>query len=157
MEKLVIDWIILKKAEWTNIFCAYFSSCMILAFAKYKFCAYLECIYFRECRLKENFACIWFCKIVQNSRNVHAKIGTLKLIRYQRNVWRTFRSPFQLGCEYWKLHSRFYLIKWQYNATCLFLVDDVNYFWWNFKCTTSKKQTKNNYIWFLLYYGRFVN
>ena len=32
------------------------------------FFAYLACIYFRECRLKENFACISFSEIDQNSR-----------------------------------------------------------------------------------------
>ena len=34
-----------------------------------EFCVYLACIYFRECRLKENFAFISFCEIDQNSQN----------------------------------------------------------------------------------------
>ena len=49
-------------------------------FVKYEFCVYLACIYFRECRLKDNFACIQFCEIDQNSRkNTHAKISTIKV------------------------------------------------------------------------------
>ena len=49
-----------KKAELTNIFCAYIHIFFfrVIIFAKYEFCAYLACIYFRECHLKENFACI---------------------------------------------------------------------------------------------------
>ena len=53
MEKLLLLIDSKKKAELTNIFCAHISFC-----AKYEFCAYLPCIYFRKCRLKENFAYI---------------------------------------------------------------------------------------------------
>ena len=55
MEKLLLL-IESKKAELINICCAYFFRVFI--FAKYEFCAYMTCIYFRECRLKENFPCI---------------------------------------------------------------------------------------------------
>ena len=60
MEKLLL--LILKKAELTKLFCAYFFSCKYY-FREYEFCAYLACIYFRKCRLKENFAHL----ILQNS------------------------------------------------------------------------------------------
>ena len=53
MEKLLL--LILKKAELTKLFCAYFFSCKYY-FREYEFCVYLACIYFRKCRLKENFA-----------------------------------------------------------------------------------------------------
>ena len=55
MEKvlLLID---SKKAELTNIFVHKFFHVFI--FTKYEFCAYLACIYFSECRLKENLAYI---------------------------------------------------------------------------------------------------
>ena len=52
---LLID----SKKSWINqkILCIFFYFCEFI-FAKYEFSAYLECIYFRECLLKESFACI---------------------------------------------------------------------------------------------------
>ena len=83
MEKLLLLIDSKNKAELTENFCAHFFF-RVLILAKYEFCAYLACIYFRERRLKENFACIWFCEIDQNSRNsqkyIHAKIIMLKVI-----------------------------------------------------------------------------
>ena len=71
-----------KKAQpisFVHIFFLFFFR--VLIFAKYESFAYLACIYFRECRLKENFACNLFWEIDQNSRRyVHAKISTLKVI-----------------------------------------------------------------------------
>ena len=45
----VIDW----KFSWINFVHIFF-----VYFVKYEFCASLACIYFRKCRLKENFVCI---------------------------------------------------------------------------------------------------
>ena len=79
MEKLLL--LIDSKKSWIDQKCLYICFCEFI-FAKYEFSAYLACIYFRECLLKENFACIWFCEINQTSRNsrkyVHAKISTFK-------------------------------------------------------------------------------
>ena len=52
MEKLLL---IHYKKSWTNqnFLCIFF---FVFIFTKYDFCAYLGWIYFRECRLKENFA-----------------------------------------------------------------------------------------------------
>ena len=55
MEKLVLLIDSKKKAELTNIFCAYF---FIFYVMKYEFCGYLACIYFCESCLKKKFACI---------------------------------------------------------------------------------------------------
>ena len=48
---------------------------------KYEFCASLACIYFREYRLKENFA--KSTKI--REKHIHAKISTLKEGRHYPN------------------------------------------------------------------------
>ena len=72
------NWLVLKKAEWTNIFCAYFFRVYISA--KYEFFAYLACIYFRKCRLKENFACVLFCKINQNSWNSEKDVHAISML-----------------------------------------------------------------------------
>ena len=47
-------WLILKKL----ILPAFFVHFFFVYFAKYGLCAYLACINFRECCLRENFACI---------------------------------------------------------------------------------------------------
>ena len=71
-----------KKAQPISLHIFFFFR--VLIFAKYESFAYLTRIYFRECRLKENFACNLFCEIDQNSRNsrryIHAKISTLKVL-----------------------------------------------------------------------------
>ena len=55
----------------------------VFVFKKHEFCANLAYVYFHEYRLKENFACINFCEIDQDSQNsrkfVHAKISTLNV------------------------------------------------------------------------------
>ena len=84
MKKMLL--LILKKKhpELTNIFNAYFS--LVFVSEKYEFCAYLECIYFPNCRLKETFAYMKYYEIEKHSRNslkyVHAKISALKLHRH---------------------------------------------------------------------------
>ena len=55
MEKLLVLTDSKKKAELTNIFLSIFFRVFI--FGKYECYAYLARISFRECRLKENFAC----------------------------------------------------------------------------------------------------
>ena len=65
----VIDWF--KKFSCINFMHIF------LCIVKYEFCASLACIYLRECRLKENSACIKFCKIGQNSQK---NIYTEKLV-----------------------------------------------------------------------------
>ena len=77
---VAIDWF-LKKAKLSDIFRTFFFC--LYVFARYGFCEYLACIYFHECRLKENFMCVHFCKIDQNLKNpqkyVHAKISMFKI------------------------------------------------------------------------------
>ena len=78
MEKLLF-WLIFKKS-WINKDLFEDINFRVFIFAKYEFCTYFACIYLRECRLKENFACIKFCEIDQNSRKyVHAKNSTVKV------------------------------------------------------------------------------
>ena len=51
----IIDLLLIDSKNLAElILCIFF----FVYFVKYEFCAYLACIYFRECRLKENFACI---------------------------------------------------------------------------------------------------
>ena len=55
--------LIYSKNELTNIFCAYLCVCVcvcvwVFIFRKSEFFVSLACIYFRKCRLKENFVCI---------------------------------------------------------------------------------------------------
>ena len=52
-------WLILKKAELTNIFLLFF---FYFIFRKFEFFAYVACIYFCECYLKENFGGFNFAK-----------------------------------------------------------------------------------------------
>ena len=51
----IIDLLLIDSKHLAElILCVFF----FVYFVKYEFCASLACIYFRECRLKENFACI---------------------------------------------------------------------------------------------------
>ena len=63
-------------------FFVHFFSLYILG--RCEFCEYLACTYFHECRLKENFTCIHFFKIVQNLKDsqkyAHAKISMFKIV-----------------------------------------------------------------------------
>ena len=51
---------------------------------EFEFCEYLACTYIHKCRLKENFTCIHFFKIVQNLKDsqkyAHAKISMFKIV-----------------------------------------------------------------------------
>ena len=57
MEKLLL--LILKKAELTNIFVHVFFFVYLFS-GNMVFFAYLVCIYFRKCSVKENFLCTVF-------------------------------------------------------------------------------------------------
>ena len=66
---LIIDLLLTdSKTSWIIFMHIFF-----VHFVKYEFCAYLACIYFCECRLKENFACISFYEIDQNSRKRYTR------------------------------------------------------------------------------------
>ena len=54
-----------------------------LIFAKYEFSPYLACIYFRECLLKENFACFNFAKSTK-LREICENTYTRKLLRLRQ-------------------------------------------------------------------------
>ena len=80
-------WLIDSKKSWIN---QHFLRTLIFVYLflrNMNCCAYLACIYFRECLLKENFACIWFCEIDQHlwdsRKYVRAEIRALK-VRFSR-------------------------------------------------------------------------
>ena len=73
---VAIDWF-WKKPELAKKFCAFFCE---LIFAKYEFSPCLACIYFRDCLLKENFACFNFAKSTKLPE-IYENTYTRKLVR----------------------------------------------------------------------------
>ena len=80
MEKLLLLIDSKKKLNQPKSFVHFFCE---LIFAKYEFSPYLACIYFRECLLKENFACFNFAKSTK-LREICENTYTRKLVRLRQ-------------------------------------------------------------------------
>ena len=80
MKKLLLLIDSKKKLNQPKSFVHFFCE---LIFAKYEFSPYLACIYFRECLLKENFACFNFAKSTK-LREICENTYTRKLLRLRQ-------------------------------------------------------------------------